>query len=73
VLLNVTSVSANGYLTVFAVPRDSSCALPPNVSNVNQRGSATANMAVVAVTYGDSLCVFSSDRAHVIVDIFGYV
>lgn len=71
VVVNVTAVgpAGTGYLTVFptGVTR-------PVASNLNYASGATvANSVIAKVGSGGNLTVFTSRRAHVIVDVLGYI
>lgn len=66
-VVNVTAVKpcARGFLTVFA------CGERPNTSNVNYVADrTTAGVAISLLTDG-TLCVFSSQRTDLIVDLVG--
>jgi hypothetical protein len=67
---NLTSVEGaadNGYLTAFP------CGSQPPTSNVNYRaGQAVANGAMVALSAGGMLCVYSAVSTHVILDVNGW-
>jgi hypothetical protein len=70
VFLNVTAAnaSADGFLTVFPCG-----GTPPTVSNVNYvAGGAVANSAVVKLSGSGEVCVSSSARADVIIDVSGF-
>jgi hypothetical protein len=44
----------------------------PNVSNVNYAsGQTLPNLVISAVSSAGTLCVFTSVKTHVIVDVFG--
>ena len=70
VALNVTMVEAQeaGYATVWP------CGTPmPDASNVNFASGGTAANGVIAPIGADgSVCVFTSENAHLIVDIAGW-
>lgn len=70
VALNVTIVEAQeaGYATVWP------CGTPmPDASNVNfARGGTAANGVIAPIGADGSVCVFTSDNAHLIVDIAGW-
>ena len=66
-VVNVTAVTpcSRGYLTVFA------CGTRPNTSNVNYAAwRTTAGLAITPHTDG-SICIYSSDPTHLIVDLVG--
>lgn len=67
--LSLTGISATGgYLTVHPC----AAGLPPT-SNLNLRaGTATPNLAVARPDGDDDICIFSSDEAHLIVDVTGW-
>jgi hypothetical protein len=68
VSLNLTAAEAGGYGFLTAYP----CGTLPDTSNVNILPSrVTANGAMVKLSGGGDLCVYSSGSAHVIVDING--
>ena len=57
---------ADGYLTVYA------CGTLPNASNLNyMAGQAIANTAITTLSPTGSVCVFSSETTHVIIDVSG--
>jgi hypothetical protein len=71
VILNitVTDPAAAGYVTVYP------CGQPvPVASNLNfVAGQTVANLAAVKIGDNQSICVFSSTRAHVVADLAGFV
>ncbi len=69
VIVNLTATDpcASGYLTAYGCKQ----ALPAT-SNVNVAAAGSrATMAVVPIN-GEDLCVYSKNRADVVVDLFGY-
>ncbi len=69
VILNVTAVSpgANGFLTVYPCG-----AARPVASNLNyRRGETIANTVVARIGDGGRVCVYTSARTHVLVDVTG--
>ena len=70
-LVSITADGAAGagYLTAWQ------CGDPrPTVSNVNYAKTLpSGNGAIVPLSLGGSLCIFSQSRTDVIVDVFGYV
>jgi len=69
-LVNLTfiSTSSDGFLTAW-LPRST---LPPS-SNINgQGGQAAANASIVPIDADGNVMIFSSTRAHVIVDVIGF-
>ncbi|MCB0956706.1 MAG: peptidoglycan-binding protein [Ilumatobacteraceae bacterium] len=66
-VVNVTAVTpcSRGYITVFA------CGTRPDTSNVNYAAwRTTAGLAITPHTDG-TICVYSSDATHLIVDLVG--
>ena len=66
---NITAVGADvpGYLTVWP------CGPRPNTSTVNfAAGTAVANGAQMPLSADGSLCVYSNNHVHVIVDVNGW-
>jgi hypothetical protein len=69
VVLNVTAVDPEtaGFLTVYAC----GTARPP-VSNVNFAvGQTIPNLVVTPLSSTGTVCVFSSTKTHVLIDVFG--
>ena len=69
VILNVTvdAPALSGFVTVYPCG-----GVRPNVSNVNYAsGQTLPNLVISAVSSAGTLCVFTSVKTHVIVDIFG--
>lgn len=68
VLANITTVeaSANGFITAFPCGTTT-----PNSSSLNYATGTVSGSAVIAPLGSGRLCVFSSARAHVIVDLLG--
>ncbi|MGB8859982.1 MAG: CAP domain-containing protein [Ilumatobacteraceae bacterium] len=70
VSFNVTVVDGsadNGYITAYP------CGSQPPTSNLNfSAGEAVANGAMVALSSGGALCVYSSVSVHVVIDINGW-
>ncbi len=70
VSFNITSAAAvadNGYVTAYP------CGSQPPTSNLNfGYGQSVANGAMVALSAGGSLCVYSSVSSHVIIDVNGW-
>lgn len=62
--LTVTSPAAGGYLTAWSCDQP----MPPTSSLNYEAGATRATHAAVALAADQSVCVFSSSRAHVIVD-----
>ena len=68
VTINITAAepAADGFITVFPC-----AATRPEVSNLNMRaGTTVANLVEVAITGGE-VCVYSSVRTHVLIDLVG--
>jgi hypothetical protein len=68
-VLNVTvdSPATNGFITVYPCG-----GLRPNVSNVNfAAGQTLPNLVVTTVSASGTVCLYTSTRAHVVVDVFG--
>ncbi len=65
--LTVTSPAAGGYLTLWSCDQP----IPPTSSLNYEAGATRATHAAVALAADFSVCVFSSSRAHVIVDVMG--
>ena len=71
VILNVTAVSPteSGYVTVH--PRGSQL---PNASNLNYgNGRNVANLVVAGIGDEGSVCLFTSGRTDLVVDVAGYL
>lgn len=71
VTLNVTSTDAaeDGYVTVYACDGDR-----PVVSNLNpSRGKVRPNLVMTPVSAGGSVCLFSLNDTHLVVDVTGYL
>jgi hypothetical protein len=71
VVVNVTATqsAADGFLTAYPCG-----AAVPEASNVNYlAGQDRAASAVVPVSAGRSVCVYSSAASHVVVDLAGYL
>ncbi|MBP8210757.1 MAG: hypothetical protein KAY11_14420 [Ilumatobacteraceae bacterium] len=70
VSFNITATDGadnNGYITAYP------CGSQAPTSNLNfNAGKAVANGAMVALSAGGSLCVYSSVSAHAIIDINGW-
>lgn len=68
-LVNLTFIaSSDGFLTAWQ-PRST---LPPS-SNINgQSGQVAANASVVPIDADGNVMVFSSVRAHVVIDVIGF-
>lgn len=67
--VTVTGAVVDGFITVF--PCGSS---PPLASNLNYvAGQTVANLAVAALGPGGRVCLFTSQAAHLVVDVAGYV
>lgn len=69
VILNVTvdGPALSGFVTVYPCG-----GVRPNVSNVNYAsGQTLPNLVISAVSSAGTLCVFTSVKTHVIVDVFG--
>ncbi|MCU1361863.1 MAG: hypothetical protein JWN99_3152, partial [Ilumatobacteraceae bacterium] len=70
VIVDVVGLGATvpGYITVWP------CGAPrPLASNLNlQPGDAAANSVLVGIGAGGTICLYSQNGAHLIVDIFGY-
>ena len=68
--MNVTAVtpSAGGFLTVHP------CGIAtPNASNLNYTtGVNTANLVITRAANDGSVCIFTSQATHLIVDVVGY-
>lgn len=72
VSVNVTAINppAAGFLKVF--PCTSTGDPPPGIASVNyQQGRTVANLAI-AMPFGGSLCIASSQTVHIAVDLQGY-
>ena len=70
VLVNLTATNpcTAGFLTAFGCQQ----ALP-TTSNVNVAATGSrATMAVVPISPGGDLCIYTKNRADVVVDLFGY-
>lgn len=72
VSLNVTAIGADtrvgGYVTVYP------CGEPPNASNINFVADEVVPNAVIApVSSSGEVCVFVYGRAHILVDVSGYI
>ncbi len=71
VMLNVTAVGpeAPGFLTVYPCGSER-----PVASSVNYgRGDVVPNAVLAKIGTGGKVCVFTTARSHVIVDVSGYV
>jgi len=69
-VFNITVVDAagGGYVTAYACDSP-----PPLASNLNYvKGQTVANLAMLGLGHGGSLCLFSLESVHVLVDITGY-
>ena len=71
VVLNVTVVGpqGGGYVTVF--PCGSALPLASNV-NVDGAGQTVANAVIAKVGVGGSVCVYTSNATHLVVDVSGF-
>ena len=70
VLVNVTATNpcTAGFLTAFGCQQTL-----PTTSNVNVAATGSrATMAVVPISPGGDLCIYTKNRADVVVDLFGY-
>jgi alpha-tubulin suppressor-like RCC1 family protein len=70
VVLNVTVTGpmAPGFLTVFVCD-----AAQPNASSLNyDAGTTIANLVVTKVSAAGTVCVFTSARTHLLIDVGGY-
>ncbi len=67
--LTVTTPRAQGYITAYPCGIDR-----PATSNLNFTSDQTvAVSAIVNIGAGGQICVFNSERAHVLVDVQGYL
>jgi hypothetical protein len=67
--VTVTDAAVAGFVTVF--PCGSA---PPLASNLNYvAGQTVANLAVAALGPGGRVCLLTSQAAHLVVDVAGYV
>ena len=64
--LTVTSTEGDGYLTVFDCRTEM-----PIVSNLNFKTGETRANQIVIPTTSDSICVYNSATAHIVVDLVG--
>ncbi len=65
--VTVTEADADGYITVFPCG-----AAQPNASNVNfLAGDSIPNAVVAKVGVGGKVCLFTSARTHLLVDVTG--
>ncbi|HKA03125.1 MAG TPA: aryl-sulfate sulfotransferase, partial [Acidimicrobiales bacterium] len=69
VVLNVvaTQASARGYLTVYPCRQG----LPPTSSVNYAPGNESTNLVSVPIDADGKICVFSFERTHVVIDLFG--
>ena len=66
--VTVTEPDADGYVTVYPCGID-----PPLASNLNfVAGQTVANAALVQIGNGGDVCLFNSQRTHLVVDVAGY-
>lgn len=66
--VTVTSPTSNGHITVFPCGTTR-----PRASNLNYQAGATVAAAVISqVGRGGRMCVYTSQAAHVVVDVSGY-
>jgi hypothetical protein len=70
VVLNVTVTepAGAGYVTVF--PCGSA---PPNASNINYVKGTAPNLVIAKVGQDGSVCLFTQQSAHLVVDTLGYM
>jgi hypothetical protein len=67
--VTVTEPEAGGYVTVYP------CGQPvPNASNLNVvAGQTVPNLVLVAIGTGGEVCLFTTGRAHLVVDVAGFL
>lgn len=74
VIVNVAAVEAEAPGFVSVVPAGSTGGQEPGTSNLNvTTGQTIANVAIIPLSEGGAIEVFTFSTAHILVDVLGYI